>query len=188
MSENYNPTQEKKKKPTFLLVLLVLTSLSLISTFFSGVIPLFSGPMNSEELQQEELKMAKTISETKKLFSDEDLQTQLEESTKIAFEKIRFIHTHVFLPYHLLLALVFIVGGVAIYFMFHLKKLGFHLSIIYCILAVGMNYLVFPLSMIESMEIYGALFISGLFVFLYGLNLKHFEANIQDADEFTYMN
>jgi hypothetical protein len=188
MSENYNPIQEKKKKPTFLLVLLVLTGLSLLSTFFSGVVPIISGPMNAEELAQEELDMAKTISEAKKMFSDEDLQEQVEVATKAAFEKIRFVHTRVFWPYHLLLVLVFSLGAFAVYFMFHLKKTGFHLYIIYCIAAVGMNYLVFPQTLIETTEILGSFIVSGVFVFLYGLNLKHFDQPEDKEEGYNYMN
>jgi hypothetical protein len=188
MSENYNPKQEKKKKPTFLIVLLVLTGLSLVSTFFSGVLPLATGPMNNEELAQKELEMAKTVSQAKKLFSDKDMQEQVEVATKAAYEKIRFVHTRVFWSYHLLLFLVFSIGAGAVYFLFHLKKIGFHLYIIYSILAIGMNYLVFPQSMIDTMEILGAFLVSGIFIFLYGLNLKHFEQDNTEEDSYEYNN
>jgi hypothetical protein len=186
MSENYSPTQEKKKKPTFLIVLLVLTGLSLVSTFFSGVLPMASGPMNSDELEQKELEMAKTISTTKKLFSDKEIQDQVEVASKAAFEKIRFIHTRVFWSYHLLLLLVFTLGALGVYFMFHLKKTGFHLYIIYCIAAVGMNYLIFPYAMIETTEIIGSFVVSGIFVLLYGMNLKHFEQDDAGDQRYEY--
>ncbi len=188
MSETSNSAVQKKKKPVFLIVLLVLTGISLVSTFFSGVIPLVSGPMTTEELLQEEVKMAKTLGEAKKLLKSEEMSKQIEEASKLAFTKLRFVHTNVFWRYHLLFLLVFTTGAAAVYFMFNLKKLGYHLYIIYCILAIGMNYLCFPSDMIVSSEIYGALFISGLFILLYGLNLKHFNENDQPENQFTYTN
>lgn len=188
MSENYSSRQEKKKKPTFLIVLLVLTGLSLVSTFFSGVLPMASGPMNNEELAQKELEMAKTVSKAKKLFSDKEMQEQVEVATKAAFEKIRFVHTRVFWPYHLLLLLVFSLGAGAVYFLFHMKKIGFHLYIIYSILAIGMNYLVFPIIMIDTMEIVGSFVVSGIFVLLYGLNLKHFDQDNPEDETYNYNN
>jgi len=44
MAENYSNLEEKKKRPTFLIALLVLTSISLFSLLFQSVVPMITGP------------------------------------------------------------------------------------------------------------------------------------------------
>lgn len=192
MSEENNPRLKKKDKPAFLLVLLVLTCLSLASSLFGVATNLVKGPASNEELRAKEVEAFKPLIEAKKSIKDDNTQKAYDISENLiryGVEKNRFIHTQVFWQYHALLLLVIAVGAGALFFMFKLKKLGFHLYIIYCILALGITFVVFPSEFRSNLETYGALFISGLFIFLYGLNLKHFvNQDAPDDSGFEYNN
>ena len=189
MSENFNPSEPKRKRPVFLIVLLILTGLSLLSSFFAGVVPILSGPMSAEQLEQEEVKLAKSKQELEKLFDNEEFRQSLSDGLDVSFAKVSFIHTKAFWIFHLFQLITFSLGAAAIYFMFHLKKLGFHLYIIYSLVSVGQAYLIFPKELITSADVIGGLVVSGLFVMLYAFNLKHFHnGNTNEEDSYTYSN
>jgi hypothetical protein len=183
MSENFEPSAPTRKRPVFLIVLLILTSLSLLTTFFTSVVPIVSGPMNEEQLQQEEVKIAKSKKDMAKLFSDEELQQTMFDSLDLGFSKIAYINNKAFWLYHLLQLLIFGLGGVGVYFMYHLNKKGFHFYIVYCLLSIGQVYLVFPSELIVSADIIGSFVISALFVGLYAINLKHFTNTPEDENK-----
>jgi hypothetical protein len=189
MSEYYSVTEEKRKKPTFLIILLILTSLSLLSTFFAGVIPLVSGPMNDEQLEQEEVNLAKTKKDLERLFGDEEIYETLSDSLDLSFAKVSYIQKSAFWIFHLFQLLTFSLGAAAVYYMYHLRKLGFHLYIVYCLVSIGQAYLIFPKELIVGAEIIGGFSTSALFVLLYALNLKHFnESGEDDSDSYQYSN
>lgn len=191
MSEENNPRLKKKDKPTFLLVLLVLTSITLVISFFGVVVNLVSGPASEEKLIAKEVEAYKPLLEAKKAIKDANTQKAYDISENLiqyGVEKNKFIHTQVFWKYHFLLLLVVAVGAIAVYFMFKMRKIGFHFYIIYCILASAITFIVFPSALRSDWETYPALLMSGLFIFLYGLNLKHFDKNEEIDDQFTYNN
>ena len=189
MSETQTIKSSPKKRPVFLIVLLVLTSLSLLTTLFTGVFPLATGPMNDEQLQKEELNMAKSKSEMNKLFDDEEMKQALSDGLDLGFTKITFIHKKAFWIYHFLQFIAFGLGAAAVYFMFRLKKIGFHLYIIYCLISAAQVYLVFPKELIVTSEFVTGFLVSGVFVLLYAMNLKHFKENDEGQNnDFEYSN
>lgn len=189
MSENYSSPEEKRKKPTFLIVLLILTSLSLLSTLVVGVLPLVSGPMNEEQLEQEEVKVAKSKKDLERLFDDEEFRETLSDGLDLSFAKVSYIHKKAFWIFHLFQLLSFSIGAAAVYYMYHLRKLGFHLYIVYCLVSIGQAYLIFPKDLIIGADIIGGFAISALFVVLYALNLKHFtESGNDGGDSYQYSN
>jgi len=189
MSENFEPNTPTRKRPVFLIVLLILTSLSLLTTFFTSVVPLVSGPMNEEQLQQEEVKIAKSKKDMEKIFEDEDLRQTMSDSLDLGFAKIAYIHTKAFWLHHLMQLLIFGLGTAAVYFMYHLNKKGFHFYIVYCLVAIGQVYLVFPSELIASADIIGGFITSALFVGLYAMNLKHFTDEPEDENKsYKYSN
>jgi len=132
--------------------------------------------------------VAKGIVKMKELISSAELNEALEISAKLTFEKNKFIHTNAFWKFHLLKTLTLLLGVGAVYFMFHLSKQGFHLFIIYCLLSLGLEYLVFPTSMIVASDLIVNGLISALFVFMYSRNLKHFNDSSGPSEEFNYTN
>lgn len=189
MSENFDPNAPARKRPVFLIVLLILTCLSLLTTFFTSVVPLVSGPLNEEQLQQEEVKIAKSKRDFEKLFTDEEFRQTMFDSLDLGFAKIAYIHSKVFWLHHLLQLLVFGLGSLGVYFMYHLNKKGFHFYIVYCLVSVGQVYLVFPSELIASADIIGGLVTSALFVGLYAMNLKHFTDQPKDENKsYNYSN
>lgn len=63
-------------------------------------------------------------------------------------------------------------GFAGVLMMFRGRKLGFHLYIIYNLLSVGGSFLIIPSHMIPMFAVITNLIFSGVFVFLYSLNLK----------------
>jgi hypothetical protein len=73
--------------------------------------------------------------------------------------------------------------------MFRLKKTGFHLYIIYCLISAAQVYLVFPKELIVTSEFVTGFLVSGVFVLLYAMNLKHFNENDEVRNnDFEYSN
>lgn len=187
MSENYTIKEEKRKRPVMLIILLVCTSLSLLGTFFMGVTPITSGPKSEEQLAKDELELAKSKVALKQFISDEETIQSMGEALDLGYIKMVYIHTKAYWIYHLFQVLIFACGAGAVYYMYHLKKLGFHLYIIYSLIGVGYAYLVFPAELIVGSQIIGGLIFSGLLVMLYARHLKDFELNDSDNEQsYTY--
>jgi hypothetical protein len=177
MSEENNPQLKKRDKPAFLLVLLVLSGLSLGGGLFNVVSTIVSGPSSNDELNAVRVESAKALSESRKDLKDSEGEKAfevVENMSNFFIERNEYIQKQVFWPYHLLVFLAIGIGIVGVFFMFKLKKIGFHLYIIYCLLDVGIPFILFPGELRSSILIILSLSLSALFVFLYSLNLKHF--------------
>jgi hypothetical protein len=192
MSEENNPKLKKRDKPAFLLVLLVLSGLSLGGGFFGVVSTIISGPSTDDELNAVRVESAKALSESRKDLKDSEGEKAfevVENMSNFFIERNEYIQKQVFWPYHLLVFLATGIGIVGVFFMFKLKKIGFHLYIIYCLLDVGIPFILFPGELRSSILIILSLSLSALFVFLYSLNLKHFvDAEPVDGSGFKYNN
>lgn len=189
MQDNFQETVSHPKRSRFLNVLLVLTTISLAWFFFTNVLPMFSGPMNAEQLEQEEVRMAKAMVSLSDFFEGEESKQALSESFDFSFSRITYIHTRAFGSYYTLQFIIFLICSASVYFMFKLNKIGFHLYIIYSLLRDGGLYLVLPSNLIAPSEPLLNLAISGVFVFMYYRNLKDFEPNSGfDSNGFEYNN
>jgi hypothetical protein len=85
-------------------------------------------------------------------------------------------NSEVFYPFHLATLLSLLIGVVGIVLMYQLRKIGFHLYVVYSILPILWLYIFLPGDKIPNFLVFGSLFISLLFVILYAINLKHMKA------------
>ena len=119
------------------------------------------------EAQQEQLDQSlEMISDLySQLGVDENLFDQINNYIQVKSDNLKF---------ESLLNLIFLlIEGIGVYFMFMLQRRGF-----FVYLGAQVGFVIIPiiiqgLNMFSMAEMGVGLFISGLFVFLYGLNLKH---------------
>lgn len=157
----------RTKPPVFLIVLAVLSILYVSSNLFNSVAALVSGPKSSAEIAVAEEAITKSVAQMQNMG-----QEGFANMFQTIIERIHYMNDVVFYKQNILNFIVALVGLVAVVLMLKLKKIGFHLYIIYSLLFVGIVYLVFPMKMILNIEIIFSLFVSALFCLLYGLNLK----------------
>jgi hypothetical protein len=74
---------------------------------------------------------------------------------------------------NLLQLIAVLIGGAGVFMMLRLKKIGFHLYVIYSLLPVVIMYLLFPTEVIATFVVVSTLVVSAIFCLLYALNLKH---------------
>jgi hypothetical protein len=164
--EHVEEANKSNKRPVFLTVLVVLTWLWAGISIMNAFTAMVSGPVSDEIMQEQELKAAESIAEMKELGQDDFIHL-----IELGTERMRFVNEQAFQKNYLIILVVGILGAIAGYMMWTLKKVGFHLYILYSLIYVGMSYLIYPLDMIINIEIYFNLFVAGLFVLLYSRNL-----------------
>ena len=152
---------------TFLIVLCVLSLMSMSSAVFTGLSSYFTGPMSADKLEMAEAELAKSVTGMKNMGQD-----GFAHMMQVIIDKMHYSNEKVFMLQNTLTLLVALLDIGAVVLMLKLRKLGFHLYIIYCLASVGITYIIFPLNLILPIEIYFSLIISALFCFLYSRNLK----------------
>ncbi len=158
--------QEEEKRPTFLLVLCILTFVNTGITILSGIVGMISGPPSAEEVKVSNVQMAQSIDQLEKLNMDYwvDVIKRIQLMTEAMYAN--------FVAYNAVAILVAMAGVAAAFLMLNGKKLGFHLYIGYSFLYVLQGYLFVSAAVIPSFIIIINLFIAGVFVLLYSRNLN----------------
>jgi hypothetical protein len=165
--ENENTENRVTKPPTFLIILAVLSFLYMSSGLFSSATALFKGPISESEMQQLEVGLSGSVNEMNKMG-----QSGFAGMFETVIKKMHYTNEQVFYKQNGLGLLVALIGITGIIFMLKLRKMGFHIYIIYSLATIGIMYLVYPTNLILNMEVYFSLFFSALFIFLYSRNLK----------------
>lgn len=154
----------EKKRPDLLTVLCFLSWAWIGFNLYSVASTLMNGKLSPEELREQEL----TILEGQTEESIEMTQGVIEEAMEmlhIAQDKFMLLNG--------IELISLLLGAVGVFFMFKQRKLGFHLYIVYTLGSVlYFTYFFGHLSMGVAFAITSAL-LGGLFVLLYGLQLKH---------------
>jgi hypothetical protein len=161
--ENQN---ESIKRPTFLVVLSVFSLISISSGLLTSILGLISGPM--EDYQVDEI-IGQNMAGV----------TQLQEMGEIYWSDItlkilnliKYTNANFYIDRLINLG-AYAIGLNGVIFMLKGKKLGFHLYIVYNLIALISIYASAPASEIPSF--YFILFgiISSVFIFMYSRNLK----------------
>ncbi|MEO9257573.1 MAG: hypothetical protein ABI207_04275 [Crocinitomicaceae bacterium] len=165
--DNENTENRVTKPPTFLIVLAVLSFLYMSSGLFASATALFTGPVSQSEMEQIEVGLSNSVNEMNKMG-----QPAFAGMFETVIKKMHYTNEYVFYKQNALALLVALIGITGIVFMLKLKKMGFHIYIIYCLATVGIMYVVYPINLILNIEVYVSLFFSALFIFLYSRNLK----------------
>jgi hypothetical protein len=128
-----------------------------------------SGPLSNEELE----KSFSTLNSFSTMFgSTGEIQLVLEKT----IEKQRIINSNFYLN-SLITTVVYALGLVGVIFMWKQRKLGFHLYVIYSLLAMTAVYVIVPISLVLQAEIIQSAIFSAIWIGLYAINLKHLNKN-----------
>lgn len=157
--------QKEEKRPNLLLVLAILSFISIGFAILANLFSVAVGPMNEDQIMEQRVEMAKSKTQMRQTgmngmvtFFDK-LEGMIEETNESFY-----------LSKGVMLVTDFI-GLFGVIFMLRRRKLGFHMYIIYSLLALGGMYLyVSPQNVHVSLPIVISI-ISGLFVFLYSRTL-----------------
>lgn len=167
MNEEFIDQEQPKKFPTFLKVLLILSSIAVGFAMLSVIISLLSGPPSTDEIERTNIVMLKQAAQ----MEDQHLPGMAGIMRKTAeFSEYQQIN---FWPTFGLNLLSTLTGFMAIMYMRRLRKIGFHFYVIYNLLAVFGVYIFVPVNLIPVYAIVTGAIISAIFVMLYAVNLKH---------------
>ena len=160
----------KKKRPVFLLVLVILSSLNMSVSLLGS----FSGMLGAKP-------DAKMIKQAKLEFAN--MREQLEDGGAADFTYIidqmesvtdnMFKH---FQAYNSVQFLVLVLGLTGVVLMYQRRKLGFHFYIIYSLGLVVLPYLFNPITGIPTILTIVGILYGGVWVLLYSRNLHWMEA------------
>jgi hypothetical protein len=160
----------KKKRPVFLLVLVILSSINISVSLLGS----FSGMLGAKP-------DAKMIKQAKLEFAN--MREQLEEGGAADFTYIidqmesvtdnMFKH---FQAYNSVQFLILVLGLAGVILMYQRRKLGFHFYIIYSLGLVVLPYLFNPITGIPTILTIVGILYGGVWVLLYSRNLHWMEA------------
>ena len=163
--ETYETQQEAPKRPVFLTVLCILTfvtsGFSFIGLLFNGI----KGPMSANELELSQSGMQEMIDQLRSDNMDgmADMMEKISAMTAYTNEA--------FYTIFMLNILTFLLGLFGAILMWQGRKLGFHLYIIYNIIAILTVYVVVPVNEVPSFITILNVIISAAFIFMYSRNL-----------------
>lgn len=164
--DQMNDFKNEDKRPSFLVVLCILSYVSIGFTLLTNIMQFVKGPLSAEDMKAQNAVMAKTLLS----FEEKNL-----DYFAVFFKKIMMMTESLnnsFYSVYFFSLISGIIGLFGVIKMWKGKKLGFHLYIIYSLLGVGQIYLFVSPSYIPNLILYTNLFISGIFVFMYSRNLK----------------
>jgi hypothetical protein len=170
MSEYFSEVEHEKepsqKRPVLLTVLAVLSFIVIGYGFLGLLTSMLGGQPSPEEIDKGYQQIIQSVS---------DLRDQNAVGLADFFEQLANMivyEQHHFFPVMLLNAVTIITGFIGVLFMLRGRRLGFHFYIIYNLLSIGGVYLIVPFNLVPNILLITSVFLSGLFVFLYSLNLK----------------
>lgn len=166
--ENNEEVNSNEKKPTFLVFLAVMSFISLAFSFFGVLSSIFSGPQTEEQIEMQRAAMYDSIA---------TFQAQGMDDVAAMFEKLmrytEYMNSEAFYIGLITSLITSIVGLIAVILMLKLRKIGFHLYVVYSLLPIITMYIITPMELISTFIVIVSLVISALFCILYGINLKH---------------
>ena len=170
MSENYTEmipeTEQNPKRPVLLTVLCILSFIVIGFGLMGVLFSLIGGEPTVDEIEAAHNQVLQMASDMRdKQFST--IADMLEQGAELTMYQ-----QHCYWSVLAVNALTMITGFVGVLFMFKGRRLGFHLYIIYNLLSIGGTFLIVPSHMVPMVSVIMNLVISGLFIFLYALNLK----------------
>ncbi len=162
--QEYQPTA----KPTFLVVLAVLSFISMGLNFLQYLFSFISGPMNQDAWEVYEATMYESVGQMNDL-GWSGMAEMVEQVIQMSY----MANFDYFVLNNLLQLIAVLIGGAGVFMMLRLKKIGFHLYVIYSLLPVVIMHLLFPTEVIATFVVVSTLVVSAIFCLLYALNLKH---------------
>ena len=166
--EDHNSKKGKKRSKT-LNFLLILSSIYIVMTFSATLQAVNSGPLSNNQIEEDTAEFYALVVELQKNGAGQELTNMVE----VMIESSIYQNNEAFYLSNILRLIEFIVGGFGIVFMFQLRKIGFHLYILYSLLPIAIIYITIPQALIINLSIIVLVLIGGFFSLLYGSQLKH---------------
>lgn len=161
--DDFNFDDEKEQRPTFLTVLIVLTWISVGLAVIGALNSLMNSGASADQIEE---GMAAFDAFPN---NDPNWGGFMEDTKEFAMYSLDNMF-----PIQLWTLVFYLLEGFAALLMFNLKKNGFWLYVACQIGFLGIAYAFYPSgNVMTTISIVSNLVISLLFVFLYGLNLKH---------------
>lgn len=162
---NYQVEPEEEKRPKFLTIVGILSFVSIGFQFIVFIFNLFKGKVSEEAIIEQKVQAAQLYQaigiEGDELSDIVSMTGRVLEETNNSFWTIQ-----------LLTIVTLFIGLSGVLMMFRKRRVGFHLYIIYSLLAVGGVYLYLSPDLITLPSLVFSLMVSGLFIFFYARNLK----------------
>ncbi|UKN01803.1 hypothetical protein K6119_18945 [Paracrocinitomix mangrovi] len=153
----------KEKRGTALLVYAILSWVWIGIMLLIQLPNMFGGKMSAEEFNEYKYTALKPINEdTPEVFIN--IIKQSIEMAEIQNENFWMIS--------LVSLLHLVIGFLAVFMMFKLKKNGYYLYILYTLVPIILTLLMYPMNTLSLFAIIWNAVIGGVFVLLYGLQLK----------------
>ena len=166
MTELVDNNENNAKRPTMLMVVSIMSLVHMAWSLLKNIQSFFSGPMSEDQIEDYKVEVTKSIN------SIQDVSiTWLEDLLRSTIEMVESVNANHTLNVLTGIFILFI-GIAGVLLMFNRRKVGFHTYIIYSFLASVQIYLFVGPSLLSNMLVIFSLIISGIFVLLYGLNLK----------------
>lgn len=161
--DDFNFDDNKNQRPTFLTVLIILTWISVGTTVLGGVFSLINIGNSADQLEQ---SMA--------VFDSMPDDNPIVKGYMKDYKEFIISSMENMYPLNLSNIIVYLIEGFAALLMFNLKRLGFWIYLACQIGFLVIFYSFYPSgNIMTTLTIISGLIFSGVFVFLYGLNLKH---------------
>lgn len=167
MNADYTDEQQVKK-PNFLLVLVVLSSIYILFSIYGNILGLVNGPLSNDQLEAYKAEQYQNI-ETMKSEGIDDVAEMIRSTVDLTI----YQNNNNYYSFHFLSIIGLFIGLVGVVFMFQLKKMGFHLYIVYSLFSILVLYMLTPIDIIPNFIVIGNLIISFFFVLMYAVNLKY---------------
>lgn len=152
------------KRPTTLKVLLILSAISLAFQLIIQVMNTINGPLNEEQMREQKIEMMAGFTEE----SAELMQGTITEMLALAD-----IGNENFYLISAISLMTIAIGLASLWLMFQMRRIGFHLYVIYSLIPIADTIYFFGGMQITTMLIVIFAIVGGVFSILYGMQLKH---------------
>lgn len=152
------------KRPTTLKVLLILSAISLAFQLIVQVMNTINGPLNEEQMREQKIEMMAGFTEE----SAELMQGTITEMLALAD-----IGNENFYLISAISLMTIAIGLASLWLMFQMRRIGFHLYVIYSLIPIADTIYFFGGMQITTMLIVLFAIVGGVFSILYGMQLKH---------------
>ena len=166
MTDYSDQAEQTQKRPVLLTVLAILSFISIGLAIIMNLFSLMGGPMSDSDIKKERIEIAKSKTE---------FRSQRMDGMVTFFDKLENMIVQTNDNFYLskgIMMITDIIGLFGVILMMRRRKLGFHLYIVYSLIALGGMYLYLsPENIHISLPIVNAT-IAALFIFLYSRTLK----------------
>ncbi|MFN5506879.1 MAG: hypothetical protein ACK48O_09095 [Flavobacteriia bacterium] len=160
-----NEVEFKKKRPVFLLVLVILSGVNLVFSLFGAMGGMLGAKPDKAMYKSAKLEFANMREQLEQANADDFIYIveQMEGITNNMFKHFQAYNTYQFL--------VLLLGLFGVVLMYKGRKLGFHFYILYSIGLVVIPYVFNPISGIPAILTIVGVIYGGIWVLLYSRNL-----------------